>query len=35
MPPAAALLPYAWIPIVLWAALAQTARNAAQRSLVA
>src|SRR3954462_4630436 len=26
---------YAWIPIVLWAALAQTARNAAQRSLVA
>lgn len=24
-----------WIPIVLWAALAQTARNAAQRSLVA
>lgn len=35
MQPAAALLPYAWIPIVLWAALAQTARNAAQRSLVA
>lgn len=35
MPPDAALLPYAWIPIVLWAALAQTARNAAQRSLVA
>lgn len=31
----AALLTYAWIPIVLWAALAQTARNAAQRSLVA
>ena len=29
------LLPWAWIPIVLWAALAQTARNAAQRSLVA
>ena len=29
------LLAYAWIPIVLWAALAQTARNAAQRSLVA
>lgn len=28
-------LPFAWIPIVLWAALAQTARNAAQRSLVA
>ncbi len=28
-------LAYAWIPIVLWAALAQTARNAAQRSLVA
>jgi drug/metabolite transporter (DMT)-like permease len=28
-------LPYAWIPIVIWAALAQTARNAAQRSLVA
>lgn len=26
---------YAWIPIVLWAALAQTVRNAAQRSLVA
>jgi drug/metabolite transporter (DMT)-like permease len=26
---------WAWIPIVLWAALAQTARNAAQRSLVA
>jgi drug/metabolite transporter (DMT)-like permease len=24
-----------WLPIVLWAALAQTARNAAQRSLVA
>jgi len=24
-----------WVPIVLWAALAQTARNAAQRSLVA
>lgn len=31
----AALLPYAWIPIVLWAALAQTARNTAQRTLVA
>jgi drug/metabolite transporter (DMT)-like permease len=27
--------PWLWIPIVLWAALAQTARNAAQRSLVA
>jgi drug/metabolite transporter (DMT)-like permease len=26
---------YIWIPLVLWAALAQTARNAAQRSLVA
>ena len=26
---------YAWVPIVIWAALAQTARNAAQRSLVA
>lgn len=31
----ASFLSYAWIPIVLWAALAQTARNAAQRSLVA
>jgi drug/metabolite transporter (DMT)-like permease len=31
----AAALPWLWIPIVLWAALAQTARNAAQRSLVA
>jgi drug/metabolite transporter (DMT)-like permease len=31
----ALLAPWAWIPIVLWAALAQTARNAAQRSLVA
>ena len=29
------LFTWAWIPIVLWAALAQTARNAAQRSLVA
>ena len=29
------VLAWAWIPIVLWAALAQTARNAAQRSLVA
>ncbi|MES2633534.1 MAG: EamA/RhaT family transporter [Pseudomonadota bacterium] len=28
-------LPYIWIPIVIWAALAQTARNTAQRSLVA
>jgi drug/metabolite transporter (DMT)-like permease len=28
-------LAWAWVPIVLWAALAQTARNAAQRSLVA
>src|SRR5215218_10466769 len=34
-PSAAALVPWAWIPIVLWAALAQTARNAAQRSLIA
>ena len=31
----ASFIAYAWIPIVLWAALAQTARNAAQRSLVA
>jgi drug/metabolite transporter (DMT)-like permease len=31
----AAALPWLWVPIVLWAALAQTARNAAQRSLVA
>ncbi|MEZ0306497.1 MAG: EamA/RhaT family transporter [Ramlibacter sp.] len=31
----ASFITYAWIPIVLWAALAQTARNAAQRSLVA
>jgi drug/metabolite transporter (DMT)-like permease len=30
-----AALPWLWIPIVLWAALAQTVRNAAQRSLVA
>jgi drug/metabolite transporter (DMT)-like permease len=29
------VLAWAWVPIVLWAALAQTARNAAQRSLVA
>ena len=28
-------LSWLWVPIVLWAALAQTARNAAQRSLVA
>ncbi|MDB5900067.1 MAG: hypothetical protein JWP22_2381 [Ramlibacter sp.] len=28
-------LPWLWVPITLWAALAQTARNAAQRSLVA
>jgi drug/metabolite transporter (DMT)-like permease len=28
-------LPWLWVPIVLWAALAQTARNTAQRSLVA
>ena len=34
-PSAASFMAYAWIPIVLWAALAQTARNAAQRSLVA
>ncbi|AMO22013.1 EamA family transporter [Ramlibacter solisilvae] len=33
--PSATLLPWAWVPIVLAAALAQTARNAAQRSLVA
>lgn len=33
--PSTPLLAWAWIPIVLWAALAQTARNAAQRSLVA
>lgn len=31
----AATLPWLWVPVVLWAALAQTARNAAQRSLVA
>lgn len=35
MPAPTHYLPFAWIPIVLWAALAQTARNAAQRSLVA
>jgi drug/metabolite transporter (DMT)-like permease len=35
MQAAPSLLSWAWIPIVLWAALAQTARNAAQRSLVA
>jgi drug/metabolite transporter (DMT)-like permease len=28
-------LPWLWVPITLWAALAQTARNTAQRSLVA
>ena len=32
---ASPLMAYAWVAIVLWAALAQTARNAAQRSLVA
>ena len=31
----ASILSWVWIPIVVWAALAQTARNAAQRSLVA
>jgi drug/metabolite transporter (DMT)-like permease len=31
----AAALPWLWVPVVLGAALAQTARNAAQRSLVA
>ncbi|TWO69431.1 EamA/RhaT family transporter [Caenimonas sedimenti] len=35
MSAATPLLPWLWVPIVLWAALAQTARNAAQRSLVA
>jgi drug/metabolite transporter (DMT)-like permease len=35
MPTTAASLAWIWIPIVFWAALAQTARNAAQRSLVA
>ena len=30
-----AVAAWLWVPIVLWAALAQTARNAAQRSLVA
>ena len=34
-PPAATVLAWIWIPIVIGAALAQTARNAAQRSLVA
>ncbi len=29
------MLAYAWVPIVIWAALAQTVRNTAQRSLVA
>lgn len=33
--PPAGFLSWVWVPIVLWAALAQTARNAAQRSLVA
>jgi drug/metabolite transporter (DMT)-like permease len=33
--PASPFIAWAWVPIVLWAALAQTARNAAQRSLVA
>ncbi|MEO7547829.1 MAG: EamA/RhaT family transporter, partial [Ramlibacter sp.] len=32
---ASSWLAWAWIPIVLWASLAQTARNVAQRSLVA
>jgi drug/metabolite transporter (DMT)-like permease len=31
---ASSSIAWAWIPIVLWAALAQTVRNAAQRSLV-
>jgi drug/metabolite transporter (DMT)-like permease len=31
---AAGIAPWAWIPIVVWAAFAQTIRNAAQRSLV-
>ncbi|MDE2607504.1 MAG: DMT family transporter [Burkholderiales bacterium] len=35
MPPPLNAAGWLWIPIVLWAALAQTARNAAQRSLVA
>ena len=35
MTPPTPFLSYAWIPIVVWASLAQTARNAAQRSLVA
>jgi drug/metabolite transporter (DMT)-like permease len=30
----ASIAPWAWIPIVVWAAFAQTIRNAAQRSLV-
>lgn len=30
-----AFLSWGWVPIALWAALAQTARNAAQRSLIA
>lgn len=31
---ATAIASWAWIPIVVWAAFAQTIRNAAQRSLV-
>jgi len=33
--PLSPFIAWAWVPLVLWAALAQTARNAAQRSLVA
>src|SRR5438477_11149921 len=33
--PVSPFIAWVWVPIVLWAALAQTARNAAQRSLVA
>lgn len=33
--PTSSIAAWAWVPIVLWAALTQTARNAAQRSLVA
>jgi uncharacterized membrane protein len=33
--PTSPSIAWAWVPIVLWAALAQTARNAAQRSLIA
>jgi hypothetical protein len=32
---ASAIAAWAWIPIVLWAAFAQTIRNATQRTLVA